>query len=133
MGKSRGNAIPLAASADETARLIRGAKTDSERRITYEPGRRPEVSNLLEIAALSLGRPPAEIADELGDAGAAALKRVTLDAINDHLRPIRRRRDELAGDPGYLRSVLRRGNERARQIASATLERVHELMHTAYV
>ena len=29
MSKSRGNAIPLAASADETARLIRAAKTAS--------------------------------------------------------------------------------------------------------
>ena len=58
MSKSRGNSIPLAASADETARLIRAAKTDSERQITYEPERRPEVSNLLVIASLCLGRPP---------------------------------------------------------------------------
>jgi tryptophanyl-tRNA synthetase len=132
MGKSRGNSIPLAASADETAHLIRGAKTDSERRITYEPRRRPEVSNLLEIASLSLGRRPEEIADELGEAGAAELKRLALDAINEHLRPIRNRRAELARDPGYLRSVLQHGNARAREIASTTLQRVHELMHTAY-
>ena len=58
MGKSLGNSIPLAASADETAHLIRAAKTDSERRITYEPERRPEVSNLLEIASLSPGVRP---------------------------------------------------------------------------
>ena len=132
MGKSRGNSIPLAAGADETARLIRAAKTDSERRITYEPERRPEVSNLLEIASLSLGRPPGEIANEIGDAGAAALKRLVIDAVNEHLRPIRSRRDELARETGYLRSVLRRGNARAREIASTTLGRVQELMHTTY-
>src|SRR5437763_218464 len=39
MGKSRGNAIALGATADETARLIRAAKTDAERPITYEPAR----------------------------------------------------------------------------------------------
>ena len=33
MSKSRGNAIELRATADETAALIRGAKTDSIRRI----------------------------------------------------------------------------------------------------
>jgi tryptophanyl-tRNA synthetase len=132
MGKSSGNSIPLAASADETARLIRGAKTDSERRITYEPERRPEVSNLLEIAALSLGRPPGEIANEIGDAGAAALKRVVLDALSEHLGPIRSRREELVQEPDYLRSVLQRGNALAREIASTTLGDVQELMHTSY-
>ena len=51
MSKSRANAIALAASEDETARLIRGARTDAERQITYEPDRRPEVSNLVLLAA----------------------------------------------------------------------------------
>ena len=37
MSKSRGNAIALAATADETARLIRGAKTDAERHVSYDP------------------------------------------------------------------------------------------------
>ena len=132
MGKSRGNSIPLAASADETARLIRAARTDSERRITYEPDRRPEVSNLLEIASLSLGRPPEEIANEIGDAGAVALKRLVLDAVSEHLRPIRSRRDGAGKGPSYLRSVLERGNALARQIASTTLGSVQELMHTTY-
>jgi hypothetical protein len=31
-----------------------------------------------------------------------------------------------------LRSVIREGNERTREIAAATLDTVHELMHTAY-
>src|ERR1700758_4236946 len=45
MSKSRGNTIPLAATADETARLIRGAQTDSERHISYDPAGRPAVSS----------------------------------------------------------------------------------------
>jgi tryptophanyl-tRNA synthetase len=43
------------ASADETARLIRGAKTDPERRISYDPAHRPEVSSLVLLAALCDG------------------------------------------------------------------------------
>ncbi len=58
MSKSRGNTIPLSATADETARLIRGAKTDSERFISYDPERRPAVSSLVLLAALCLGRDP---------------------------------------------------------------------------
>jgi tryptophanyl-tRNA synthetase len=41
MSKSRGNMIRLAATEDETASLIRKARTDSEPTITYEPERRP--------------------------------------------------------------------------------------------
>ena len=132
MSKSLGNSVPLAADEDQTALLIRGAKTDAERRITYDPVRRPEVSNLLRIAALCLQRPPEEVADEIGDAGALALKTLVADALNEHLRPVRARRAELAGERDYLRSVLRDGNERARAVAVATLETVHELMHTNY-
>ena len=127
-----GNAIPLAASEDETALLIRKAKTDSERQITYEPDRRPEVSNLVLLAALCLGRPPEDIATEVGGAGSGKLKRVLTDALNESLRPLRQRRRELAADPAYLRNVLTTGTNRARDIAEATLNNVRELMHNAY-
>jgi tryptophanyl-tRNA synthetase len=130
MGKSRGNAISLAADEDETARLIRGAKTDAERHITFEPERRPEVATLLQVAALCLGRPAGEIAEEIGGAGARALKDLVADALVEYLRPIRARRSELAGERAHVRAVLRDGNERARAIATATLDSVRALMHT---
>jgi tryptophanyl-tRNA synthetase len=85
MSKSRANAIALAASEDETARLIRTAKTDAERQITYEPDRRPEVSNLVLLAALCLERSPQHVAAEVGDAGASGLKRLLTDALNERL------------------------------------------------
>jgi tryptophanyl-tRNA synthetase len=132
MGKSAGNAIALRATADETARLIRRAKTDAERRITYEPERRPEVSNLVLLAALCRGEAPEAIADEVGDGGASALKALVTEAVNERLAPVRARRAELARDPGVLRDVLRRGNERARAIAADTLATVRRLMRTDY-
>ena len=132
MSKSRRNAIALAASEDETARLIRGARTDGERVISYQPDRRPEVSNLVLLAALCLDQPPAEVAAGIGDGGAAALKRLVTEALNERLRPLRARRRELAADPGYLRQVLATGNQRARDIADRTLADVQSLMHTKY-
>lgn len=92
MSKSAGNAISLRASEDETARLIRSAKTDAERHITYDPVHRPEVSSLLLTAALCLGVTPESLAPEIGDAGSAGLKRVVTEAVNEHLRPLRARR-----------------------------------------
>jgi tryptophanyl-tRNA synthetase len=132
MGKSAGNAIALRASADETAQLIRKAKTDAERRIEYDPARRPEVANLVLLAALCRGEAPEAIAAEVGDGGASALKAVVTEAVNARLAPLRARRAELARDPAYLRDVLREGNERARALAADTLAEVRRLMHTDY-
>ncbi|MFF0473786.1 tryptophan--tRNA ligase [Streptomyces sp. NPDC004284] len=132
MSKSRGNAIALAADADETARLIRGAKTDSERHIAYDPAGRPEVSSLLLLAALCQGRTPEEVADDIGSAGAAALKRTVTESVNEYLAPIRSRRAEYARDRAYLRQVLREGNERARAVADATLAEVRAAMNSHY-
>ncbi|RST23122.1 tryptophan--tRNA ligase, partial [Streptomyces sp. WAC04770] len=75
MSKSRANSIPLGATADETARLIRGATTDADRHTTYDPDARPGVSSLVLLAALCLDRDPHEVAAEIGGGGAAALKR----------------------------------------------------------
>src|ERR1700750_1682336 len=72
MSKSRGNSIALGATADETARLIRGAKTDAYRQISSDPALRPEVSTLVLLAALALGQDPDDVAACLGSAGSAA-------------------------------------------------------------
>jgi tryptophanyl-tRNA synthetase len=132
MSKSRGNAIALRATADETARLIRGAKTDAQRRVSYDPAGRPEVSSLVLLAALCLDRDPVALADEIGDGGAAALKAVVTEAVNERLAPLRARRAELAADPGYARQVLREGCDRARAVATVTLEEVRDAMGTRY-
>ena len=132
MGKSGGNAIPLCASADETARLVRGARTDSERRITFEPERRPEVASLLTIAAAYRGEDPASLAETIGDGGAVRLKQVVTEAVNEGLAGHRARRAELAADPGHVAAVLAEGNERANAIAQARLQQVREVMGMSY-
>ncbi|MFD8707123.1 tryptophan--tRNA ligase [Kitasatospora sp. NPDC059648] len=128
MSKSRGNAVALGADEDETARIIRGAKTDADRRITYDPAGRPGISGLVLLAALCQDRSPEAIAEEIGDGGAAALKRTVTESVNEYFRPLRARRAELAADRGHLRQVLRAGAERANAIADATLAEVREVM-----
>ncbi len=71
MSKSRGNTIELRMTADETAKILKKAKTDAERRITFDPEGRPEVSNLLMLASLATGEAPEAIADRIGDAAPA--------------------------------------------------------------
>jgi tryptophanyl-tRNA synthetase len=132
MSKSRGNAIALSATADETARLIRGAKTDADRHITFDPQARPEVSGLVQLAALCRDEDPHQVAATIGGAGAAALKRTVTDAVNDFLAPMRARRAAYAQEPGLVREVLRTGNARANAVADQTLQEVREAMGTRY-
>ena len=132
MSKSRGNTIPLAASADETARLLRGAKTDAERMITYDPAARPEVSSLVLLGALCLDADPHEFAADIGAGGAAALKAAVTTAVNDLLAPVRARRAQYARDLGHVRQVMRDGNQRANEIAAVTLTEVRSAMGMRY-
>ncbi|WP_326698518.1 tryptophan--tRNA ligase [Streptomyces sp. NBC_01754] len=128
MSKSRGNSVALGASEDETARLIRGATTDADRHITYDPESRPGVSGLVLLAALCLDRDPHAVAEEIGGGGAAVLKRTVTDAVNARMAPIRARRAEYARDMGQVRDILRAGNARADAVAEATLDEVRKAM-----
>ena len=53
-------------------------------------------------------------------------------AVNDLLAPVRARRAEYARDLGYVRQVLRDGNERASEIAAATLAEVQSALGVRY-
>lgn len=132
MSKSRSNTIALRDDEDRTATSLRRARTDTDRSISYEPDRRPEVANLLLLAALCTDRTPEEIAREVGDRGSSALKTVVIEAVNERFRPIRRRRAELATDPGYLLDVLDTGNTIANNLADTTLAKVRQTMHMNY-
>jgi tryptophanyl-tRNA synthetase len=132
MSKSRNNAIFLKASEDETAKLVKSAKTDAERLITYEPERRPEVANLLRIISLCTGKSPTAIADEIADAGAGELKHMLTEELNAYLAPMRRRRAEYAKDPELVSQVLAKGNAKAREMAQKTLEEVQKSMGMLY-
>ncbi len=129
MSKSRNNAIMLCSTEDETAALIKKAKTDADRVITYDPEKRPEVSNLLLLTSLSTGRSPEEIAAEIGDGGGGVLKRVLTESLNEYLRPLRKKRAELEENPDYIRQVLEKGISSARKIAVETLEEVLDVMN----
>ena len=129
MSKSRGNAIMLSATEDETAKLIKKAKTDQDRNITYDPVNRPEVANLLSLISLCTGEEPESIAQRIGDGGGGMLKKVLTEAMNEKLRPLRQKRAQLEADPAYIRQVLLDGSAKAREIGIKTLEEVRERMN----
>ena len=132
MSKSYGNAISISMTEQETAKLIRKSRTDSERFITYDPDNRPGVSALLTTAGICTNRDPAEIAAEIGNGGAGQLKKCVTEAVNGYFAPIRERRHELENDPSYIADVLHEGNRRANEIAEKTLDEVRAAMGMVY-
>jgi tryptophanyl-tRNA synthetase len=102
------------------------AVTDSDTgpdAVRYDRAQKPGVSNLLEINAAVTGRTPQAVAEEYEQYG--ALKVDTGEAVLAVLDPIRARYHELLDDPGELARLLRVGADKARLIASATLDRAH--------
>jgi tryptophanyl-tRNA synthetase len=132
MSKSYGNAISISMTEQETAKLIKKSRTDSERFITFDPDNRPGVSALLTTAGICLDRDPVELAAEIGNGGAGQLKKMVTEAVNGYFAPIRERRRELEGDLDYIKDVLHDGNRRANQIAEQTLAEVREAMGMVY-
>ena len=132
MSKSYGNSIMLSATAEETAKLIKKSKTDSDRFITFDKENRPGVSALLTTAALCTGRTEVEIAEEIGNDGSGALKKYVTEAVNEFMAPHRARREELAQDMDHVKEVLHEGNKRMNEIANETLGEVCEAMGMVY-
>jgi tryptophanyl-tRNA synthetase len=131
MSKSRHNTIMLSATAEETAALIKKAKTDSERYIAYDPVNRPAVSNLINLIALASGATPEGIAQDIGVGGAGQLKAMLTETLNEYLRPLRDRRKELESNMDYIRTVLLAGVKQARLVAEQTLMEVRQVMNMA--
>jgi tryptophanyl-tRNA synthetase len=129
MSKSRNNSVTLKATDDETAKIIKTATTDSERHITYEPERRPQVANLLDIASYASGVSPEDIANSIGDGGAGKLKAYLTESLNEFLRPLRTRRRELEQDIPYVRAALDKGIAKAREVGEKTLSEVRASMN----
>jgi tryptophanyl-tRNA synthetase len=132
MSKSLNNIVAISASEDETAALIKKARTDADVHITYDPLNRPEVSNLLNLISLITGETPEFIAEKIGDGGGVRLKRILTEALNEYLRPLRQRRKALELDLAYIREVLDAGVRQARAVGEQTLLEVRQVMNMEY-
>jgi len=77
------------------------------------------VSNLLELLAVTTGRPPEDVAGRYARYG--PLKTDTAEAVVEFLRPLQARFHELAADPGAVRDVLVKGAVKALDTAGPVL------------
>ncbi len=127
MSKSASGDAGLVYLLDEPAvieRKFKRAVTDSGSEVAYDREGKPGVANLLEILAAATGTTPQKAADNYSQYG--PLKADTGAAVVAMLAPIRERYQQLMNDRAELARLVRRGDERAEAVASATLARAHE-------
>ena len=124
MSKSAGSDAGLIYMLDEPAAIIKKFKravTDSDSEVRFDRETKPGVTNLLEILSACTGTSPQTLASRYQQYG--PLKTDTGEAVVETLRPIQARYHELMGDRAELQSLLRKGADRARRVAAATLDR----------
>jgi tryptophanyl-tRNA synthetase len=122
--------INLTDDADAIAQKVRKAKTDPDPLPSEEKGLepRPEADNLIGIYAALSGVNKAEVLREFGGAQFSAFKSALVDLAVAKLGPIGAEMKRLVADPVYIDSVLTDGAERAKAIASVTMNAVKDIV-----
>jgi tryptophanyl-tRNA synthetase len=115
--------VLLMDNADAIQKKFKRAVTDSGTEIRFDESR-PAINNLLEIYHLMTGRSPQEVEDHFAGKGYAQLKGDLAEATVEFLRPFQQRVREISDE--QLDQILDQGREKARQIASVTLDQVFQ-------
>ena len=126
MSKSSSSEAGIVYLDDDPAAIMKKFKravTDSESEVRFDRATKPGVSNLLEILAACTGRTPDAVAADYSQYG--PLKNDTGEAVVSVLAPIQERYRELLSDRAELARLLRVGADKARAVASRTLERAY--------
>lgn len=127
--------ILLTDTVEDVRQKIKQAVTDSEPGISYDPVRRPGISNLIEILSHFEGsnrRSCEDIASEFQSSRIKAFKDHVEATINAHIQPIRERFLEVISNDdkgnGYLQDIAAQGAARARGNANKTIKAVRQVM-----
>ena len=128
MSKSLSSPTGIIELLDDPAiniRKIKSAVTDSGREIVFDEINKPGVSNLLTILSAFTGTPVDALVEQFAGRGYGDLKTAVADAVTAFAVPYRNRTFELMEERGELESILAKGADRAREVASATLDDVY--------
>ncbi|CAG0978367.1 tryptophanyl-tRNA synthetase [Anaerolineae bacterium] len=121
------HAINLLDTPDRIKKKMMRAVTDSGSEIRFSDlDERAGVNNLLTIYQAFTGESAEVIENHFVGKGYGDLKKAVAEVTVEGLRPIQERYQALTGEGGYIDEVLKRGAERAREVAHKTLRSVQE-------
>jgi len=126
MSKSYGNTIEIFEPEDSVKKKIMRIVTDS---VPVEEPKDPDKCNvfaLLKLVADSDELGEWESRYRTGGLGYGVVKKRLVELIIDYFKPYRQKRAELENNMDYVKEVLAKGAERAKSVASETLERARQ-------
>lgn len=144
MSKSIGNCIYLKDSPEEIRKKVFAMYTDPNHVRVEDPGsvEGNVVFTYLDVFckedSFSKYLPEYKSLEELkehyrrGGLGDVKIKKFLNDILQEELKPIRERREELAKNPEYVYNVLKEGTKKAREKARQTLDEVKKAMKINY-
>ena len=107
---------------------IAKAVTDTGKSIDYNPSSKPGISNLLTIYSLFSEKPIKELEKEFKGKGYAEFKKSLAELLIKSLEPFRKKREEFKTREVYLEEILAQGAEKAKALASSTMDIVRKKM-----
>ena len=130
MSKSYDNCLYLSDPPEVIEKKVRSAVTDPARIKRDDPGN-PEICLIFDYHKLH--NDPTDVAQVEKECRNASLgcvedKKKMAELLNAFLAPIQKKRVELSKNPDYLDQIIRRGGEKAQEVASRTIDRVKKAM-----
>jgi tryptophanyl-tRNA synthetase len=128
MSKSYGNTIEIFGAEKELRKKIMSIVTDPT---PVEAPKDPEKSTIIALYRLfASSDKAAEMAERFraGGYGYGDAKKELFSVVWDHFLPFRKKREELAKDPGQIDIIRTKGRDKARAIVAETMHRVRKLV-----
>jgi tryptophanyl-tRNA synthetase len=126
MSKSYGNTIEIFAEGKPLQKTVMGIVTDSTPVEAPKDPSKCTVFALYSVFATEGEKAALAARYRAGGMGYGEAKKLLLEKINAYFGPFREKRKQLAAQPDYVEEVLRRGAQRARAEARATMALVRQ-------
>jgi len=129
MSKSSGSVagvLEIMDTPEANIKKIKSAATDGGREVTFDEKEKPGISNLLTIHSAISGRSISDLENEFAGKGYGDFKGAVAEVVVEYLSPIRAQALELLQDEAHLIKVLHNGADKARVVASATLQETYK-------
>jgi tryptophanyl-tRNA synthetase len=124
MSKSYGNTIDIFGDEKEMRKRMMSIVTDSS---PVEAPKDPDRSTIVQLYSLFASKDETEkmrAAFRQGGTGYGEFKKQLFAKLWEYFAPMRKRRQEILADPGYIEAVLARGAKRANEKADKVMARV---------
>ncbi len=135
MSKSLGNCIYLSDSSDQLAKKVKGMYTDPGHLRVEDPGKVEGNPVFIYLDAFDNDY---NLIEEMkahyqrGGLGDSVVKKRLNEVLQAFLEPIRKKREDYAKDPAAVMEIVRKGTQRANEVANETLRQVRQAMRLDY-